>query len=351
MIRIFIVTAALSLFSVAEGQDYPSDDVTRQIEDGRYGSVTSLLILHNGETLYESYFNNASAETHHDTRSVTKTITGMAVGLAIAEGLVRLDTEVAPFFADALPFLNSDPRKQQITVFDLLTMTSPMECNDWDPFSRGNEERMYTVDDWISFYWDLPIRADRPWETPTAERPYGRAFSYCTTGVQILSEAIARVTQTPMDDYLQERVFDPLGIEQPQWQRLAGRDAFGGGGLRLTTRDLGQLAELYRAGGTLNGHRILPASWIDASFTEYATIPDRDQTGYGFLWWRREYTAGNQSVVSWEMAGNGGNRVIVIPSLELVAVITKTDFNTAGMHDRTDELIETEIVGRLMSHN
>lgn len=349
MKRFLALAAAFSVSPLAQAQDFSDQQVSDHIREGRYGSVTSLLILHGGNITYEGYFRGTDSATRHDTRSVSKTITGMAAGLAIADGAIELETPIAQIFTDAMPFEDDDPRKHAITVFDLLTMTGPMECNDWEHFSRGNEERMYMVDDWISFYWDLPIRADRPWETPASDRPHGRAFSYCTTGVQVLSEAIARRVGMPLDDYLQERLFDPLEIEQPEWQRLAGRDAFAGGGMRLTTWELARLAELYRAGGVQNGQHLLPEDWIDRSLAEYAVIPDRENTGYGFLWWRREYESGGQSFLSWEMAGNGGNRVLIIPALDVVAVITKTDFNTPGMHEATDSLIEAEIVGHFAS--
>jgi len=334
----------------AETTAFPPDaasEVRTNIEDGRYGTVTSLIVMQHGEIVLEEYFEGTDAETPRDTRSSTKTITGMAMGLAVADGAITLDTLVLEFFPEVQPVAEPDPRKAAITPYDLITMSGPLECNDWEPISRGNEERMYLVEDWAGFYWDLPIAAVRPWETPASERPHGRVFSYCTTGVQILGAAIARAVGQPIDDYLQARLFDPLGIPRPEWQRLAGRDAFAGGGIRFRSRDLVALAELYRNGGLHDGERLIPGDWVARSLQEHAVITDIPGRGYGFLWWRRDYEDGGATRVALEMAGNGGNRVTILPEHGLVIVVTKTDFNTRGMHDQTDRLIAEEIVARL----
>src|SRR5207253_7663920 len=107
---------------------------------------------------------------------------------------------------------NPDPRKEKITVEDLLTMSSPLESDDWNDASRGNEERMYLIEDWSQFILDLPIRGRmRIGETPETAK-YGRYFSYCTGGVFILSEVIAKTTGLRADRYADRKVFIPLGI-------------------------------------------------------------------------------------------------------------------------------------------
>ena len=182
--------------------DETAETLTAAIEEGLYGPVTSALILREGEVVYEGYFNGADAETLHDTRSVGKTVTGMLAGLLVDQGVMTLDQPLAPLFEDIQPFAYPDPRKQAITMEDLLTMSGPLDCDDWNQFSRGNEERMYTMEDWDRFFWDLPMRGYPSWTTPPRDAAYGRSFSYCTAGVQIVGEALGRVLGTAVTPHL-----------------------------------------------------------------------------------------------------------------------------------------------------
>ena len=134
-----------------------------RVKNGDYGTVASILIMDGGKVVYEGYFNGADADTLHNTRSVTKTMTGMAVGAASDEGKLRIDEPAAKYFTDIAPFENPDPRKLAMTLEDMITMSGVLDCNDDDRFSRGNESRMHNIEDWPSFFWDLPIRGYPSW--------------------------------------------------------------------------------------------------------------------------------------------------------------------------------------------
>ncbi|MEQ8404586.1 MAG: serine hydrolase [Oceanicaulis sp.] len=318
-----------------------AEAVVARLEAGDFGTVTSVLVLQGGEPVFERYFNGADAATLHNTRSVTKTITGMAVGAAVEDGLLDPDAPLAPLFSDIAPFENPDPRKEAITARDLLTMSGPLECNDWNGASRGNEERMYLVEDWPSFFWDLPIRGFPSWETPPHQTEFGRAFSYCTAGVQMLGEAVERAAGEPFTAYAERRVFAPAGVDGFEWSRNGQGQAHLGGGLLLTTRSLAAFGELQRLGGTVGGERVFSQAWAEASLTAQARI--NDDTTYGYLWWLGEADGPHGAAPHAYMSGNGGNRVWVLPDHGLTVVLTKTDFNTRGMHDQAD-LFFTEAI-------
>jgi CubicO group peptidase (beta-lactamase class C family) len=318
-----ILAAALTAESFAP--------IQKSIDAGEYKKVTSVVVLQNGATVFAADFNGATPETLHNTRSATKTIASMLTGIAVAKKqLPSVQAPVFPYFAEKQPFANPDPRKAKITVEDLLTMSSLLECNDENQFSAGNEERMYLIEDWTRFTLDLPIRGFPAWVPKPQDSPYGRSFSYCTAGVFLIGRVLERATKEKLDAYAAKHLFAPLGIEHAEWQYSPLGDAQTGGGLALRSRDLAKLGQLYLDGG----RGIIAKEWIDASTSPKASIDEGIE--YGYLWWLRSY-AGHRS---YGMAGNGGQRVVVIPALKLVVVVTTTNFNQRDAHPLSDKLVE-----------
>src|SRR6202034_4164054 len=156
-----------------------------------FGSV--LVDLH-GKLVIEAYF-DGDASTPRVLRSAGNTVTSILTRSSIDQ--FRLPGVTAPvfgYFADRRRLKNPDPRKDRITVEDFLTMSSLLECDDWNEFSRGNEERMYLVEDWVKFTLDLPIKGFPDWQPKPEQSPYGRAWSYCTAGASTLGPLLERAT-------------------------------------------------------------------------------------------------------------------------------------------------------------
>lgn len=333
----------------AQGIEWSNEDAERlseAVSTGRYGQITSVWIEQDGEVVYEGYFHGADADTFHNMRSVGKTITGLLVGTAIDDKhFESVDVKVAPFFADLRPFENSDPRKDDISLKDLLTMSGPLECDDWNSFSRGNEERMYLVEDWSAFYWNLPVKNRPSWEIPESDGGFGRLFTYCTAGVQLVGEAIERAVDATVPAYAASRLFRPIGIENPKWNYASTGQAHLGGGLELTTADWAKAGRLYVNRGRAGGLQVVSESWIDASLSDYARIDDK--TNYGYLWWRPSYDVNGERFTANMMNGSGGNRVYVLPEFGVVVVLTKNDFRDREAHPKSDSFFSNEIVKRL----
>ena len=318
-------------------------DMEKSIRAGDFHQVTSVLISRDGRTVYEQYFDDSGVEGLRNTRSATKTITGMLVGIAIDHGLLPgVSAKVMDFFPDKQPVKNPDPRKSLITVEDLLTMSSILECDDENQFSRGNEERMYLVEDWTKFTLDLPVRGFPDWETKPKDSPYGRSWSYCTAGATTLGPLLERAVKQPLPAFANDNLFKPLGITKVGWQFQPLGTAMTGGGLEMRSRDLLKLGQLYLDGGIFEGKQIVSNNWVAQSITPHANA--RENTDYGYLWWLQLFRVGSQKIKSYGMYGSGGNKIYVLPDQRMVVVVTTTNFRVQGASDLTDKLLTQYIL-------
>jgi CubicO group peptidase (beta-lactamase class C family) len=319
------------------------------IKAGEFKKIGSVLVARHGKLVYEGYF-DGDATTLRNTRSATKSVTGILIGLAIQQGkLSGVDAKVLALLPERRRKVqNPDPRKEKITVEDLLTMSSPLECDDWNDYSRGNEERMYLVEDWTQFILDLPMRGRMQTGESPEQPKYGRNFSYCTGGVFMLSEIIGKTTGMRTDHFAHEKLFTPLGIKADRvvWAYSPQGSPMTGGGLQFTSPDLLKLGQLYLDGGKWQGKQLINADWVKRSTTPHAVIDD--QTEYGYLWWLKSFKSGDRSYPAFFMTGNGGNKVVVFPSLDIVVVLTATNYNTRGMHELTEKLLTDYVLAAVV---
>lgn len=283
----------------------------RKVDLAAYGQITSVVVSDHGEVVHEEY-REGGIETLRNTRSCTKTVAGMLLGMAIDRGVIagvesRLEELVG---APAPP----------VSLRELLAMSSCLDCNDWDESSPGNEELMYPQDDWLGFALGLPARASK-------------SFSYCTAGVVALGIGLERALGEPLSEFAQRELFAPLGIERAEWAQTPRGETSTAGGLELTSRSLLRLGALYLRGG----EGVVSGDWVGESIRPHARIDA--ETEYGYLWWLREYS----NEPCFYMTGMGGNRVHVFPKSERIVVITSTNFGRRDAHALSDRLL-TELL-------
>ncbi len=316
-------------------------ELNRRVAQRTIKDLTSLVVLREGKLVLEEYFNGATRETLHDTRSVGKSFASALVGLALRDGfLPSVETPLGTLY-DLQAFNNPSPAKAQVTVRDLLTMTSTFDGDDNDQDSPGNEENMYPTANWVKFALDLPMR--------TSSRTHrGVDWAYFTAGAMLVGDVLHSRVPQGLERYADRALFKPLGITRVSWAYTPQKVVSTAGGLKLRSLDLAKFGQLYANRGRWNGVQVLPASWVDDTFTRHAELPE-GRGHYGYLFWNTTYEVDHVKWEAFNASGNGGNKIFVFQNQPVVVVITATAFNTPYMHAQVDRLLEQLVLPALSS--
>jgi CubicO group peptidase (beta-lactamase class C family) len=307
---------------------------------GKYERITSILIAKDGNVLFEKYYNENDVNSKHNTRSATKTMATLLTGIAIDKGYITSENDkIFDYLQHKLPVKNPDKRKEKITIKDLLTMSSALECNDSNRYSRGNEERMYIIEDWAKFYLNLPIRS-YPWGPKPKDRPYGRAFSYCSAGSALVAEILQSAIKSNLVEFAKKNLFEPLTIKDYNLHYTPFNLLNTAGGSEYRSRDFLKLIQLCLNKGLWKGKQIISSSWIEKASTTKLEAYDAE---YGYLFWLKNFGK-NKKYKSFFMSGNGGNKIFANPELGLTVVITTTNYGNRKAHSYTDEIINNFII-------
>ncbi|MBJ7414970.1 MAG: serine hydrolase [Niveispirillum sp.] len=289
--------------------------------DKTWPDVDGILIFQGGQLVLEEYFYGYDRETPHQLRSATKSVVGAVVGAAVANAAITLDEPVLPRLGYA-NIANADPRKSAITLRHLLTLQSGLDCNDYSPNSPGGESKLYQTPDWIRVMVDLPV----------VEAP-GTVGHYCTGATFLAGRTVEKATGRALPDYAQEHLFGPLGIRRADWtwsHDLTNADKTFGM-MSMRPRDMLKFGILYANEGRWGEKQVLPAAWVKESLSSLSRV---ENTDYGYLWWRMSLNVkspdGPHRVYMSAAQGNGGQKIYIVPELELIAVFTGSRYNSGG---------------------
>jgi CubicO group peptidase (beta-lactamase class C family) len=285
--------------SSPESQGVSSPVVLAFVEaaDQNIDSLHSVMLLRHGQVVAEGWWAPYEAKTPHALYSLSKSFTSTAVGLAVAEGKLSLDDEVLKLFPDDAPAEPSNNLKA-MRVSDLLRMSTGQQT-------------------------EPPRKADQPWTKAFLAQPVpfkpGTHFLYNTSATYVLSAAVQKTTGMTTLDYLQPRLFEPLGIEKPTWETSPQGISAGGYGLSLRTEDIARFGQLYLQKGKWQGKQLVPEGWVEAATarqTSNGSNPKSDwDQGYGYQFWRCRHGA-------YRGDGAFGQFCVVLPEQDAVLVIT-----------------------------
>ncbi len=307
------------------------------IAQNKLKDITSIIVIKNGKLLIEEYFNGSSRDSLHDPRSVGKTFASAMMGIAIHDGFIKSENQRLKNFYDLKKFKNYSPRKEDITLKSLLTMSSIFDGDDNDSDSPGNEENMYPTPDWAKFTLDLRVDSSK-----TA----GKQWNYFTAGAMLLGDIINKSVPGGLEKYTDKKLFKPLVITKYQWPYSPQHIPSTAGGLQMRSLDFAKFGQLYKNNGSWNGKQIIPESWVKQSFTQYLALP-KDVVGegyYGYLFWNKTYTVNNKPYETFYCSGNGGNKIFVFTNTPLVVIVTATAYNRPYSHPQVDKMMQQYIL-------
>lgn len=304
-----------------------ANSIVRGILAGTYPDVHSVLLYQHGKLVLEEYFYGYDVQRPHQLRSATKSIVSALAGIAIDRGAIAgVHEPVLPHMSYS-SYEHPDPRKATITLEDLLSMSSGLDCNDHSSTSPGREVLLYDKPDWVKATLDLPMI-----------NPPGTKAYYCSGGVAVVGRLIENAMHTKLPDLAQANLFGPLGISRDSWKwnyDLTSADKEFSQ-IHLRSRDMLKLGILYLNDGRWRGRQVISESWVRASLAEHSHV---DNVSYGYFWWRPwlnvDTAAGMQHVYLSAAQGNGGQKIYIVPQYDLVAVFTGGGYNAESTPPNT----------------
>ncbi|NHE56288.1 ChbG/HpnK family deacetylase [Cyclobacterium plantarum] len=292
----------------------------------------SLMILRNGKVAFEQWFGENAANKPHVMFSVSKTFTATAIGFAVQEGLLSVSDKVISFFPDKLPNEMSS-NLEDLEIRHLLTMTVGHDVDPTGVIRNGNDS------DWIKAFLAFPM-----------EHKPGDQFVYNSLATYMLSAILTKVTGERLLDYLQPRLFRPLGITGATWDESPQGIAIGGWGLKVKTEDMAKLGLFYLQKGQWKGKRLLAESWFEeATVAKVPSLPagaNRDELkmnadesdwlqGYGYQLWQSRHN-------SYRADGRDGQFILILPEKNAVIVTTA---NISNMQEELNLIWEYLLPG------
>lgn len=283
------------------------------IQDGDFDNLHSLLIVKDGRLVFEEYFRGHNQSSIDDVASVTKSITSIAIGIAIEQGFIKGPdqylSDLLPSYAD---IINADPLKKKLQLWHLLTMTSGI---DWDeetyPYGnlKNDATKMERSPDPVGFILNR-----------TVIRESGTQFQYSGANSMLLSAILQEATGMPLVDFANSNLFAPLGISRYRWDTYPDGHTNTDGGLSLRPRDMAKIGQLMLNKGQWNDVQIISPEWVSESTQAHTTVMPGIR--YGYQWWRETQPILLESVEPYFAAGYGGQLITVYPDQNMIIIVT-----------------------------
>lgn len=310
--------------------------VTHAVDSINLNKLTgmhSLLVFRHNRLILEQYFNGSNGKTLQPLFSCTKSVFSTVFGIAQDHGLLNVDQKLYDLYPDKRGKAGWDPRKADITVGNMLSMTSGLDCNDVGVGSDNCGSQMGSSKDWLGFIFGLSMAHDP-----------GKFWMYNGCCLTLLSNFIAQKSGMTFPEYAKKVMLGPLGITEDEWVTGPGGLNRVDYGLAWKARDMGKLGQLYLNKGIWKGKRILSEAWVKDSTSLHAPKGTSFGHSYGYLWHLKDMKFKEKEVQVFFANGYRGQAIFVSPEADLVCVVT-ADSLDSSIYTKEEDLFEEDILG------
>ncbi len=338
ILGVFLLFMGICIVTIAQRAPYESfskdslKKINLDIRNDKYGKISSLVIYEGTSLVYENYYGFSQKSTLHQISSVTKSVTSIAVGVAIdMDSIPSLDVKIHNYFPEYDSIFLDNPLKREITLKHLLNQTAGFEWDEWEIHYSyaGNPliELSQKSENWIPIILGLPM-----------DSVPGEKFSYNSACSELIKEIISRATGVPFLHFVEEHVLNKLSVSEYHWDTYPENDVPAWGGLSLSTRDMAKIGLLVINQGYWATSQIVSDNWIATSVQPHS---NSDSLSYGYHWWVTEQPDGNPLVFA---AGYGDQYVFIAPDKNLVVA-----FNGKNFTDYKWEKNHIDLINRILN--
>ncbi len=297
--------------------------------------IHSIIIIRHGYVVLEAYAAPFGRDVPHVIYSCTKSITSALIGIAIKEGYIKNTDQKVLDLLPEIKAKNKDKSKEEISIDNLLTMTSGLDWTEYyvSYFGTNNLNQMENSKNWVEYVIDRPLK----------EKP-GKVINYNSGDSHLLSAILCKTTGMKTSEFAEKHLFKPIGINNYIWQTDPQGINNGGTGMALTSMEMAKFGYLFLKKGIWNGNRLIPAGWVEASMsnridTRRSRYPSLGYSykgyGYGYQWWELPFGG-------FSAKGAFGQYIMVMPERDMVVVFTSEDGDSPEV--LTEAFINSSII-------
>jgi len=327
--RIFLLSATAILASCAQIKGCSSDNLTCALAPfsaDEFGDLHSVIIIQNGESIFEQYYNGGTQDTRIDVRSAGKSVTALLMGIALEQKAIKtLGDTVSEYWPES-----KDTAVGAVRLDDLLTMRTGLDADANNPASLGYEDYMDESNDPMAFALTVPNLVEP-----------GTQYSYNSLAAYITGIVLGRATGKEFGEFARIYLFEPLEIKNLDWQKDRSGITKGQGNLFLTAQGFARIGQLLLDGGLFEGRQVVSAEWIKEILTPKVDISEAESNAvaYGYYWYQQFYSINEKQLEVWFASGNGGNKIYLIPELEMVVSVMSDAYGQGRSHRRSEKIL------------